>query len=120
MKSFTLNHEYNDDDKLSKSTVGISNNKSEKEILPPPPPPPKRSQINSNGKQSTAVAREEDDIFVGAGTEYEVPGKDISHSPLSEDMEESPRNKEKVSFFSEPAFGPVPPSAPQEWQQVVS
>jgi len=32
-------------------------------------------------------------------------------------MEESPRNKEKPSYFTEPAYGPVQPSGlPQEWQ----
>lgn len=47
-----------------------------------------------------------------------VPGKDMSESPVvSEDMEESPR-KERESYFSEPVYGPVPPSEPaQTWEQ---
>ncbi|KAF7837593.1 suppressor of mec-8 and unc-52 protein-like protein 2 [Senna tora] len=54
----------------------------------------------------------------GDGVDYDVPGKDLSQSPLSEDMEESPRNKEKPSYFTEPTYGPVPPSVvPQGWQE---
>ena len=50
-----------------------------------------------------------------------VPGKDLSQSPLSEDMEESSRNKSKTSYFAKPAYGPVQPSGlPQEWQGTVS
>lgn len=101
-----------------------SNNKTEREILPPPPPlpPPKKSQPDSREKQGPAVARGEDnDIFVGDGVDYNIPGKDMSQSPISEDMEESPRNKDRVSYFSEPVYGPVPPSGPsQEWQDLVS
>lgn len=87
----------------------------------PPPPPLKKNQIVLKEKQGPVVTRvEDDDIFVGAGVDYTVPGKDLSQSPLSEDMEESPRNKEKPSYFSEPAYGPVPPSGPpQEWQETV-
>ncbi|THG14452.1 hypothetical protein TEA_016299 [Camellia sinensis var. sinensis] len=45
--------------------------------------------------------------------------KDMSQSPISEDMEESPRNKERNSFFNEPAYGPVPPTEPSlDWQQM--
>lgn len=87
----------------------------------PPPPPLKKNQIVLKEKQGPVVSRvEDDDIFVGDGVDYTVPGKDLSQSPLSEDMEESPRNKEKPSYFSEPAYGPVPPSGPpQEWQEAV-
>lgn len=57
---------------------------------------------------------------MGAGVDYTVPGKDMSQSPVSEDMEESPRNKEKVSYFSESVYGPVPPAdPPQAWQDMV-
>lgn len=101
---------------------GVSKNQTEKESLPPPPPPPRKINMESLEKQGPEVAREEeDDIFVGEGVDYAVPGKDPNQSPLSEDMEESPRNREKVSYFSEPAYGPVPPSLPpQEWQEIVS
>ncbi|KAL5716054.1 Smu-2 suppressor of mec-8 and unc-52 protein [Ranunculus cassubicifolius] len=80
------------------------------ERLPSPPPPPPPPRV------------EEDDIFVGEGTDYAVPSKDIVGSPISEvDMEESPRNNnrsEKQNYFNEPAYGPVPPPefAP-DWQQ---
>lgn len=114
----TLGNEYDEEEKSSKLTL-------DKEILPPPPPgpppPPKKYNLESKEKQGpTSVAKaEEDDIFVGDGTDYDVPGKDVNLSPLSEDMDESPRNKEKGSYFTEnePVYGPVPPTeAPQEWQ----
>ncbi|EEF46207.1 suppressor of mec-8 and unc-52 protein homolog 2 [Ricinus communis] len=119
-KISVIGHEHNEEDKHSKPNGGISNNKTEREILPPPPPPPKKSQPDSHEKQGPIVARgEENDIFVGDGVDYDVPGKDMSQSPVSEDMEESPRNKERVSYFSEPVYGPVPPSGPsQEWQDL--
>lgn len=105
-----------------KSNGGISSAKNDREMLPPPPPLPKKNNTNPQEKLGPAVARsEEDDIFVGDGIDYEIPGKDMSHSPISEDMEESPRNKEKVSYFNEPAYGPVPPSgSSQEWQDMVT
>ncbi|CAI9285347.1 unnamed protein product [Lactuca saligna] len=89
---------------------------------PPPPPPPPRSNHSDEIEKvevEPPVARvEEDDIFVGEGIDYSVPSKDISQSPLSEDMEESPKRKERPSNFNEPAYGPVPPSDPsQDWQQ---
>ncbi|KAI3524864.1 hypothetical protein L2E82_02732 [Cichorium intybus] len=89
----------------------------EKEFLPPPPPPPpKRILSDEKEKVEPTVPRvEDDDIFVGEGIDYSVPSKDMSQSPLSEDMEESPKRKEKASYFDEPAYGPVPPS--QDWQQ---
>ncbi|XP_076926191.1 suppressor of mec-8 and unc-52 protein homolog 2-like [Bidens hawaiensis] len=43
----------------------------------------------------------------------------MSQSPLSQDMEESPRRKEeeRASYFDEPAYGPaVPPS--NDWEQI--
>ncbi|KAI4380311.1 hypothetical protein MLD38_006516 [Melastoma candidum] len=83
------------------------------------PPPPLRKKQNELEKPVPAVVRvDDDDIFVGEGVEYSVPGKDANGSPLSEDMEESPQNKEKVSYFAEPVYGPIPPSVPQEWQDV--
>lgn len=100
---------------------GVSRSQAERDRTVPPPPPPRKNQNDSKEKPASAVARvDEDDIFVGDGVEYAVPGKDPNESPLSEDMEESPRNKEKVTYFTELAYGPVPPSVPQEWQAPVS
>ena len=107
------------DEKFSRPDA--SKQHTEKEFLPPPPPPPpKRNDYDAKEKVVNRV--EEDDIFVGEGTDYEVPSKDMSQSPLSEDMEESPRGKERASYFEEPVYGPVvPPSQPShDWQQTVS
>lgn len=94
------------DDKLSKDCTG-------REFLPPPPPPSKRNDDSDVKDKLVAPRNEEDDIFVGEGTEYAIP----SRSPVSEDMEESPgRKEERASYFDEPAYGPVPPSQP-DWQQ---
>ncbi|KAL2458917.1 Suppressor of mec-8 and unc-52 protein-like protein 2 [Forsythia ovata] len=94
-------------------------NQNRGETLPPPPPPPERNYPDSKEKPGpTAVRKEEEDIFVGDGVDYSIPSKDMSQSPVSEDMEESPRNKERTSFFSETAYGPVPPTEPSHgWQQ---
>lgn len=98
----------------------MSKNQTKRESLPPPLPP-RKNHVDSREKHGPSVARsEQDDIFVGDGVEYDIPSKDMSQSPVSEDMEESPRNKERISYFSEPAYGPVPPSDAQEWQQTVS
>ncbi|KAK6945549.1 Protein RED, C-terminal [Dillenia turbinata] len=87
-----------------------------KEVTLPPPPTSKNS-LDSREKPAPAVSRvEEVDIFVGDGVDYDIPSKDMSQSPISEDMEESPRHKDRVSYFSEPAYGPVPPSQPHDWQ----
>ena len=81
----------------------------------------RKNHLDSREKQGPTVARAEEDIFVGEGVDYAIPGKDLSQSPLSKDMEESPRNKSKTSYFAEPAYGPVqPPGLPQEWQGMVS
>lgn len=116
----TVGNEYEEDDKPSKVEVGRPRSQTEKESFLPPPPPLKKNHLNSRDKQGPAVARaEEDDIFIGDGVDYDVPGKDLS--PLSEDMEESPRNKEKPPYFTEPSYGPVPPSMlPEGWQEAVS
>lgn len=122
VKILAAGNEYDEEDKPSKPNGGMSKNPTESELLPPPPPPPppplRKNHLDSREKQGPAVARaEDDDIFVGEGVDYAIPGKDLSQSPLSEDMEESPRNKEKPSYFTEPAYGPVQPSGlPQEWQ----
>ncbi|KAI3814431.1 hypothetical protein L1987_14071 [Smallanthus sonchifolius] len=92
------------------SKPDASKHRTERESLPLPP---KRNDSDAK------VARiEEDDIFVGEGTDYAIPSKDMSQSPLSEDMEESPRRKEeRASYFDEPAYGPpVPPS--NDWEQI--
>lgn len=121
-KSLGAGNGYDEEDKPSKIEGVGAKNQTEREFIPPPPPPFKKSSLNSREKQGPAVARaEEDDIFVGDGTDYDIPGRDLSESPLSEDMEESPRNKEKPSYFTEPTYGPVPPSVvPQGWQEAVS
>lgn len=104
----------------------------DREILPPPPPPLKKNPSDYREKLVTTVARaEEEDIFVGEGTDYAIPTKDMSQSPISEDMEESPRNKGGMTYFDEPAYGPVQPSEPvygpvvpsepsNDWQPLVS
>ncbi|GLT61198.1 hypothetical protein SLA2020_339200 [Shorea laevis] len=118
-KILAAGNEYDDEDKPSKPNGGMPKHQTEREFLPPPPPPPPRkNHLDAREKQSPAVARvEQDDIFVGDGVDYAIPGKDLSQSPLSEDMEESPRNKEKPSYFTEPAYGPVQTSGlPEEWQ----
>ncbi|KAJ4842241.1 Smu-2 suppressor of mec-8 and unc-52 protein [Turnera subulata] len=120
VKSLAVGNLYDEDNKPSKPNGDIENSKAEREVLPPPPPLPRKNQTDTQEKQGPAVARDEDnDIFVGAGIDYTAPGDDVGHSPISEDMEESPRNKERVSYFDEPAYGPVPPSGPsQEWQDL--
>lgn len=112
---------YDEEDKPLKIEGGGSKNQTEREFIPPPPPF-KKSSLNSREKQGPAVARtEDDDIFVGDGVDYDIPGKDLSQSPLSEDMEESPRNREKPSYFTEPSYGPVVPSVvPQGYPEAVS
>ncbi|PPD84620.1 hypothetical protein GOBAR_DD18446 [Gossypium barbadense] len=118
-KISSLGNEYYEEEKLSKPNDGVSNGRTEKEILPPTPPPPRKNHLDSREKQGPTIARaEEDDIFVGEGVDYNSPEKDAVPSPLSEDMEESPRHKERVSYFPEPAYGPVSPSAAQEWQEL--
>eukprot|EP00262_Sarcandra_glabra_P018692 TRINITY_DN679_c1_g1_i1.p1 TRINITY_DN679_c1_g1~~TRINITY_DN679_c1_g1_i1.p1 ORF type:complete len:569 (+),score=147.65 TRINITY_DN679_c1_g1_i1:313-2019(+) len=111
-------NEYDEDDKPSIPNGGISKHQTEQEILPPPPPP-RKNHLDSKEKQVPSIARiEDDDIFVGEGIDYAIPSKDMSQSPVLEDMEESPRNREGQSYFSEPVYGPVPPSGPpQDWQQ---
>lgn len=117
-KLTNLINEYDDFDKPPKPD-GLSTKNQNGENLPPPPPPLKKNTLDTRDKQGPAVARvEEDDIFVGDGIDYEVPSKDMSQSPISEDMEESPRNKARTSYFNEPVYGPVPPSDPsQDWNQ---
>ncbi|GFY98584.1 RED family protein [Actinidia rufa] len=123
-KISVLGNEYDEDDSVSKRDGEILKYKIDRENLPLPPPPPPLKKGNENPepkeKQGAAFSRvEEDDIFVGEGIDYAIPSKDMSQSPISEDMEESPRNKERISYFNEPAYGPVPPSEPShDWQQM--
>ncbi|KZV44726.1 suppressor of mec-8 and unc-52 protein2 [Dorcoceras hygrometricum] len=116
-KLSTVSNGYEEDEKFSKSD--LPKNQNGREILPPPPPPPRKIHIDPKDKQvPAAVRKEDDDIFVGDGVDYSIPSKDMSQSPVSEDMEESPRNKERTSYFTEPAYGPVPPSdLSHGWQQ---
>ncbi|CAI9765989.1 unnamed protein product [Fraxinus pennsylvanica] len=109
---------FDEDERVLKSDM--LKNQNVGEILPPPPPPPIKNYPDSKEKLGpTAVRKEEEDIFVGDGIDYSIPSKDMSQSPISEDMEESPRNKERSSYFNEPAYGPVPPTEPSHgWEQV--
>ncbi|KAL8135068.1 hypothetical protein AgCh_009910 [Apium graveolens] len=107
----SLQSEYDDNVKAIKP--GFIKNQMDRETLPLPPPPLKKNPSDYREKLVPTVARaEEEDIFVGEGTDYAIPTKDMSQSPISEDMDESPRNKEKVMYYNEPAYGPVPPSEP--------
>ncbi|GFS38483.1 RED family protein [Actinidia rufa] len=119
-KISVLGNEYDEDDSVSKRDDEILKYKIDRENHPPPPPPLKKGNFEFKEKQGPALSRvEEDDIFVGEGIDYAIPSKDTSQSPISEDMEESPRNKERISYFNEPAYGPVPPSEPShDWQQM--
>lgn len=85
-------------------------------------PAHRKNNVDAKEKKSLPIARiEADDIFLGDGVDYAVPSKDMSQSPVSEDMEESPRIREKQSYFSEPVYGPIPPpETAQAWQQTVS
>ncbi|KAJ6806422.1 suppressor of mec-8 and unc-52 protein-like protein 2 [Iris pallida] len=120
VKISTVSNDYNEDEKPAKLNGCISkHHHPEREILPPPPP--RRSTLEATEKQPPPVARvKEEDIFIGEGVDYVIPNKDMSQSPpVSEDMEESPRNREKQSYFNEPVYGPVPPSEPaQAWEQL--
>ncbi|KAL3679540.1 hypothetical protein R1sor_022496 [Riccia sorocarpa] len=95
---------------------GFSNRHQDHTSTMLPPPPPRRSNFNL-GEQPNAASRRniEDDIFEDAGTDYEASGR--GGSPVSEDMEESPREGDR-NMYDEPAYGPAPPQAlGQEWQQ---
>ncbi|KAI3838554.1 hypothetical protein MKW92_014488 [Papaver armeniacum] len=89
------------------------------EILPPPPPLPRNFAGKIEKPVPIAARAEEEDIFVGEGVDYAVPTNDMSPA-ASEDMEESPRDRDRPSYFNEPEYGPVapPPEHPQNWQQM--
>ncbi|XP_020101197.1 suppressor of mec-8 and unc-52 protein homolog 2 [Ananas comosus] len=116
-KNSTVGNNFDGEEKTTHPDFSISKHHPEKEM--PPPPPPRKNNVNGREKQPAPVARvEEDDIFVGDGIDYSIPCKEMSQSPISEDMEESPRNRERQSYFGEPVYGPVPPSeAAQAWSQ---
>ncbi|KAH9317338.1 hypothetical protein KI387_019107, partial [Taxus chinensis] len=106
-----------DYEKQSNIADGLPKKQQNREMLPPPPP--RKSQMDAREQQSVSTnALDEDDIFEGAGTDYNVPGNDKSESPVSEDMEESPRDGEKQSYFND-VYGPALPAemAAQDWQQ---
>ena len=88
--------------KPSQTSSSALKHQSEKN-MPPPPLPPRNNDSNGKEKQSRA---DDDDIFVGDGVDYSVPNKEMSRSPISEDMEESPRNHQKQSYFAEPIVWP--------------
>ncbi|RAL43771.1 unnamed protein product [Cuscuta campestris] len=89
--------------------------------VPPAPESSKNSHFSElREKHGPTVDRvEEEDIFVGEGVDYSIPAVDSNRSPVSEDMEESPRNRERTSYFSEPAaYASIPSSQPPHgWQQ---
>ncbi|KAI3902158.1 hypothetical protein MKW92_040994 [Papaver armeniacum] len=127
-KISALANDYDEDEKPSLPERGMPNHRNEMEILPPPPPLP-RNFAGKIEKTVPIVARvEEEDIFVGEGVDYAVPTNDMSPA-ASEDMEESPRDRDRPSYFNEPEYGPVapppeygpvapPPEHPQNWQQM--
>lgn len=122
-KLSTITKGYDEDSNQSKVKNESSGNTSEREVLPPPPPLPSvlnHMDLSIKQEEPDIPRTDDDDIFVGDGVDFTVPGKDVTQSPISEDMEESPRDKEKVPYFSEPVYGPAQPSAGQEWQDMVS
>ncbi|CAA7401188.1 unnamed protein product [Spirodela intermedia] len=111
-----LGIDFEEDEKARLPESGVKKHEeAERESLPPPP---QMSHLDVRDRQAPPSAREDDDdIFVGYGVDYAVPGNGPNQSPLSEDMEESPRNRERQSYFSEPAYGPAPPDhPPQPWE----
>lgn len=78
-----------------------------------------KSEQHVSGGDASSQRKDEDDIFQGAGVNIVVNGK--TGSPGSEDMEESPRDNLKQSYFTTPVFGGAVnhPAAVTEWQQQV-
>lgn len=109
---------YNEVVRPAQSDGSVQKHQSEKD-MPPPPPPPRKSNFSEKEKHSVPVARtDDDDIFIGDGVDYTVPNKEMSQSPISEDMDESPRIHQNQSNLNEPVYGPIQPSEPaQAWQQ---
>jgi len=121
-KNNLVTGDYDEAVKPSQTNGSALKHQSQKDMPPPPPPPRRDNNFNGNEKQSAPVARaDDDDIFVGDGVDYSVPNKEMSQSPVSEDMDESSHNNQKETCFTEPMYGPIPPSEPaQAWQQPVS
>ena len=119
-KNNLVTGDYDEAVKPSQTNGSALKHQSQKD-MPPPPAPPRNNYFNGNEKQSAPVARADDnDIFVGDGVDYSAPNKEMSQSPVSEDMDESPHNHQKQTYFTEPMYGPIPPSEPaQAWQQPV-
>eukprot|EP00252_Welwitschia_mirabilis_P008072 TRINITY_DN1977_c0_g1_i1.p1 TRINITY_DN1977_c0_g1~~TRINITY_DN1977_c0_g1_i1.p1 ORF type:complete len:653 (+),score=180.00 TRINITY_DN1977_c0_g1_i1:282-2240(+) len=108
----------NDDDKQTNGARGQLKKSQNKEMQPLPPP--KNHMEGKDRRASSAKAeKEEDDIFEGEGTDYIVRGKNDIQSPISEDMEESPRDVNRPSYFDDSVYGPALPTAAagQDWQQ---
>ncbi|XP_039798335.1 suppressor of mec-8 and unc-52 protein homolog 2-like isoform X2 [Panicum virgatum] len=120
-KNNLVTGDYDEAVKPSQTNGSALKHQSQKDMPPPPPPPRRDNNFNGNEKQSAPVARaDDDDIFVGDGVDYSVPNKEMSQSPVSEDMDESPHNHQKQTYFTEPMYGPIPPSEPaQAWQQPI-
>lgn len=104
-----------EDAEKAAQAMGFSTRHQEPEVLPPPPP--RRPNYENAEQPATTVHRTmDDDIFEDVGTDYQTQ----NGSPLSEDMEESPRDgPERLSYFSEPAFGAPPHQMGLEWHQQV-
>ena len=111
-----VGNEFDEEKKPSKLDGGMSKNQTERESLSPPLSS-RKNYVDSREKHGPSVAKSEwYGIFVGDDVEYDIPSKDMSQSPIPEDMEESPPNKERISYLGEPTYGPIPPFEPQEWQ----
>lgn len=94
--------------KRETDTANRSSKQSDHDSLLPRPPV----------RKAPAPRINDDDIFQGSGVDY-VPTVNNDPSPLSEDMEESPREMQQPSYFAEPGYGPAPPppDTNQEWSQ---
>ena len=108
------------DESVKPSQINGSTLKHQSDMPPPPAPPPRNNNFNGKEKQLVPIARaDDDDIFVGDGVDYSVPNKEMSQSPVS-DMDESPPNHQRQSYFTEPTYGPIPtPEPAQDQQQTV-
>ncbi|KAL4180840.1 hypothetical protein AMTRI_Chr12g234400 [Amborella trichopoda] len=116
-KISAVGHEDDEDEKALRPADGIAKHQVYKEMgVPQPSNGNHRDEKNKQGNPVNRAGA--DDIFVGDGTDYTVGAKDLSQSPISEDMEESPRNRERPSYFSDPVYGPAPPTElVPDWQQ---
>nr|CAN81683.1 hypothetical protein VITISV_040323 [Vitis vinifera] len=100
-----VGNEFDEEKKPSKLDGGMSKNQTERESLSPPLSS-RKNYVDSREKHGPSVAKSEwYGIFVGDDVEYDIPSKDMSQSPIPEDMEESPPNKERISYLGEPTYG---------------